>query len=89
MSELIAFDIFRTELLDVDGEKHTVYFSKRRDGAEIKISAISEQHKNKRIAIHFLTEVASNFYATRAYPLSDEAVALLAVEVRGQYPREV
>lgn len=89
MSELIAFDIFRTELLEVDDEKYTLHFSKRRDGAEIKISAISEQHKNKSVAIHFLTEAASNFYATRAYPLSDEAVALLAVEVRSQYPRKV
>ena len=89
MRELIAFDIFRTEPLNVDGEQYMVHFSKRRDGAEIKISAISEQHKNKSVSIHFLTEVASNFYATRAYPLSDEAVALLAVEVRSQYPRKV
>lgn len=89
MSELIAFDLFRTEPLDVDGEKYMVHFSKRRDGEETKISAVPEQDKNRSVAIHISTEVASDFYATRGRPLSDEVVALLAEEVRIQYPKKV
>ena len=88
MSELIAFDLFRTEPLDVDGEKYTVHFSKQRDGEETKISAVSDQHKNKSVVIHFSTEVGSEFYATRGHPLSDEVVALLAEEVRIRYPKK-
>lgn len=89
MSELIAFDVFRTEKLDVDGETYTVYFSKRRDGEETKISAIPDQGNNKGVVIHFSMEGASDFYAARGHPLSDEVVELLAEEVRIQYPKKV
>lgn len=89
MSELMAFDLFRTEPLDVDGEKYTVHFSKRRDGEETKISAVHDHDTNKSVAIHFSTEAAPDFYSTTGRPLSDEVVALLAEEVRIQYAKKV
>lgn len=63
MTELIGFDVQRTETLEIAGEKWTAFFSKRRDGEEFMVSLVSADLTKTAVG-HYSREVESDMYRT-------------------------
>lgn len=60
MTQLIPFEIYRKEVLILNGQEYTVSFSRRFDGEEHQIFAVNFEG-NRSIRGSFSTEMADDF----------------------------
>ena len=80
MTELIAFDIERSEELTLNGRSCVVHFHKRRDGEEYRLIAIDHE-SGKQESCSYSEETAAYFKALHGAELADEVARMLAAHV--------
>ena len=80
MTDLIAFHIYRTEVLDLKGEKYTVRFTKRNDQEEYALFAANEPG-TKSWRCFYSPEVAEDFKRSTGRELEEEVYAVLKGDI--------
>lgn len=82
MTELIAFNIYRTETLTLNEEKYLVRFAKRNDDEEYALFADNES-RTKRWRCFYSPEVAANFMRSTGKALETEVYLVLRDKIEG------
>lgn len=80
MTQLIAFDIYRTELIVFNGECFTVNFSKRKDAEEFALFAVNDD-RTKRWKGFYSAETAADFAVSTGQRLEDEVYRVLMGDI--------
>lgn len=83
MTQLIAFEIYRTEELVLNGYEYTVFFSKRRDTQEYEIFAVNHD-KTKSIRGSYSAETAKDFKSYTGNDLQEAVYNILKDEQIGR-----
>jgi len=80
MTQLIAFEIYRTEVLVFNGERFTVSFSKRKDTEEFALFAVNDE-RTKSWRGFYSPETAADFVASTGQQLEDEVYKVLRGDI--------
>ena len=80
MSDLLAFNIYRTEKLNLTGELFTINFTRRNDGQEFAIHALN-QSGSKNLRVSFTKETADDFSILQGDDLATEVYKVLLPEL--------
>jgi hypothetical protein len=80
MTQLIAFEIYRTEVLVLNGERFTVRFSKRKDAEEFALFAVNDAG-TKSCNGFYSPETAADFMASTGQRLEDEVYKVLKGDI--------
>lgn len=80
MSELIAFEIYRTENITIKGESFTVRFTKRRDREEYELHAANDAG-TKNWKGSYSSETATDFALSTGLQLEEGVYAILKGEI--------
>lgn len=80
MSEIIAFEIYRTENISINGDAFTVRFAKRKDGEEYALFAVNE-NKTKSWRGFYSPETAADFKHSTGRQLEEEVYAVLKGDI--------
>jgi hypothetical protein len=81
MSKLIAFQIYRTEQIVINGELFTVNFTKKKDGEEYRPIAINDD-KTKQLCGSYSVETANDSLHITGRKLEEEVSLLSGCCVR-------
>ncbi len=76
MTQLIAFEIYRTEVIVFNEDRFTVSFSKRKDGEEFALFAVNDD-RTKRWSGFYSAETAADFAMSTGQRLEDEVYQVL------------
>lgn len=80
MSKLIAFQIYRTERITINGELFTINFMKKKDGEEYKLIAINDD-KTKQLHGSYSAETADDFLNITGRRLEEEVYSILKADI--------
>lgn len=80
MTELIAFDIYRTEALTLNADKYVVRFAKRKDREEYALFANNEAG-TKSWRCFYSPEVAADFKRSTGKELETEVYSVLKDDI--------
>ena len=80
MTELIAFDIYRTEALTLNADKYVVRFGKRKDREEYALFANNEAG-TKSWRCFYSPEVAADFKRSTGKELETEVYSVLKDDI--------
>lgn len=85
MSEIIAFEIYRSEEISINGETFRVNFSKRKDAEEYALFAVSSD-RTKSWRGFYSAETAADFERSHGETLEKEMYAVLRGDIEsGNY----
>lgn len=80
MTELIAFDIYQTERMVFEGNRHTVNFTKRKDGEEYALVAVNDA-TGKSWRCSYSAEAAADFRNLQATDLANKVYELRRIDI--------
>jgi hypothetical protein len=80
MSQIITFEIYRTEVLTISGEQFTVSFAKRKEEDEYALFAVNG-NRTKSWRAFYSAEAAANFAVCTGQSLEDEVYKVLKGDV--------
>jgi hypothetical protein len=80
MSEIIAFEIYRTENIAIKGETFAICFSKRKSGEEYALFAVNDA-QTKRWRGFYSPETAADFARVTGLPLEKEVYAIFKADI--------
>ncbi len=80
MTQLIAFEIYRTEVIFFNGNRFTVSFSKRKDAEECALFAVNDDG-TKRWSCFYSAETAADFATSTGQRLEDEVYQILRGDI--------
>jgi hypothetical protein len=81
MTELIAFEIYRTEALTLNGEEYTVRFAKRKDHEQYALFADNDIG-TKSWRCFYSPEVAADFKRSTGKALESEVYSVLKGDIQ-------
>lgn len=80
MTDILSFQIYRTESIELNGERFTVYFSKRIDTEAYELFAVNDS-KSKSWRAAYTREVAFDFNQATDQNLAEEIYKLFRSDV--------
>lgn len=80
MSEIIAFETYRTENITINGESFTVHFTKRKDGEEYALFAVNDD-RTKNWRGFYSAETAVDFTRSTGRRLEEEVYSVLKGDI--------
>ncbi|OGB53982.1 MAG: hypothetical protein A2503_08815 [Burkholderiales bacterium RIFOXYD12_FULL_59_19] len=80
MTDVIAFDIYRTETLTLNADKYVVRFAKRKDGEEYALFAVNETG-TKSWRCFYSPEVAADFKRSTGKALETGVYSVLKHDI--------
>jgi hypothetical protein len=87
MSEIIAFEIYRTEVFAFNEERFTIQFAKRKDAEEYALFAVNDA-KTKSWKGFYSPETAADFLVSTGQHLEDEVFRVLRGDIeRGHFEK--
>lgn len=80
MTQLIGFDIYRTETIEINGTSYTVRFAVSKDGQEHKLF-VSNESNSKQASYEFTQEVSSDFKHYQGQELQDQVFSIIKSDI--------
>lgn len=80
MSEIIAFENYRSEKITINGESFTVHFSKRKDGEEYALHAVNDDG-TKNWRGFYSAETAADFTRSTGQKLGEGVYSVLQDDI--------
>ncbi len=80
MTDILSFQIYRTESIEINRERFTVYLSKRTDIEAYELFAVNDS-KSKSWRASYTSEVAFDFNQATNQSLADEIYKLFRSDV--------
>lgn len=83
MTQIIPYQIHRTETLIIDGQPYTAYFSNA--GIDHMVSLVSDD-RTKTFTAHFGADIANDFKMTTGQKLADAVLEVLKGDAARKAP---
>jgi len=81
MSQMIGFNIYRTERISLNGVNYTIRFTSRKDGQEYKL-LVSNESNDKQASYEFTEETASDFKHYHGEELQEQVARFIEGDIK-------